>query len=244
MSRKLTSRSSLENLKREAKRWLEALRANDPAARTRFQRAIPFPPAEPTLRDVQFALAREYGSVGWRELVARVESGRPNEQSPRAAALASLLEASAKGNVARIAEVLDAHPDIVNERGLLPGTSLRTALHFAVGGGHEAAVGLLLERGADPNVRDEGDNAVPLHFAAEKDDMALIRLLVEHGAETSGAGDDHELEIIGWATCFGSARPEVVQYLLAHGARHTISSAVATGAVDEIRAIVRQRPAE
>ncbi|HEY7236204.1 MAG TPA: ankyrin repeat domain-containing protein, partial [Gemmatimonadaceae bacterium] len=47
-----------------------------------------------------------------------------------------------------------------------------------------------------------------------------------------------------WATCFGSARPEVVQYLLAHGARHTISSAVATGAVDEIRAIVRQRPAE
>jgi len=244
MTRKLTSQSSLENLKREAKRWLKALRANDPAARTRYRRAIPFPFDELTLRDVQFALVCEYGSVGWRELAARVESGRPNERSPRAAALASLLEASAHGDVARIAEVLDAQPDIVNERGLLPSTSLRTALHLAVGGGHEAAVRLLLERGADPNVRDEGDNAVPLHFAAGRENMSLIRLLVEHGSETIGAGDDHELEIIGWATCFGSAKMEVVQYLLAHGARHNISSAVATGAVDEIRAIVRRSPGE
>src|SRR5262249_30843559 len=38
--------------------------------------------------------------------------------------------------------------------------------------------------------------------------------------------------------------PEVAQYLLAHGARHNIASAVATGAVDAIRAIVRHSPAE
>ena len=244
MSRKLTSQSSLENLKREAKRWLKALRDNDPAARTRLRRAIPFPPAAPTLRDVQFALAREYGSVGWRDLVARVQSGSPNELDGRAAALATLLGAAARGDEGAIGAVLDVHPEVVNERGLLPGSSLRTALHFAVSGAHEGAARLLLERGADPNVRDEGDNAVPLHFAAEREDLSLMRLLVEHGSETIGADDDHELEIIGWATCFGTAKPEVAQYLLAHGARHNIASAVATGAVDAIRAIVRHSPAE
>ena len=244
MSRKLTSRSSVANLKTEAKRWLRALRADDLAARTRFRRAIPFPPDEPTLRDVQFALAREYGAVGWRELVARAESGTPNELSPRASALRALLEAAASGNVQRIDPLLDAHPEIIDERGLLPAGSLRTALHFAVSGGHEAAVRRLLDRGSDPNVRDEGDNALPLHFAAEKEHLPIIRLLVEHGSETIGSGDDHELEVIGWATCFGTGKPDVVNYLLAHGARHNICSAVATGAIGEIRRIVREAPAE
>jgi ankyrin repeat protein len=244
MSRTLSSRSSVENLKTEAKRWLRALRANDRAARTRFRRAIPFPSDQPTLRDVQFALAREYDAVGWRELVAQVEAGVPNELSRRATALRSLLEAAASGDAQRIDAVLDGHPDIISERGLLPGSSLRTALHFAVSGAHEAAVERLLERGADPNVRDEGDNALPLHFAAEKEHLPIIRLLVEHGSELTGAGDDHELEVIGWATCFGTAKPEVVGYLLAHGARHNICSAVATGAIAEIREIVRRVPAE
>jgi ankyrin repeat protein len=242
MSRTLTPQSSLENLRREAKRWLRALRANDPGARTRLRRAVPFPPTEPTLRDVQFALAREYGSIGWRELVARVESGAPNERDERAEALRALLEAAAKGDAARITALLDDYPDLVSERGLLSGSTLRTPLHFAVGAEHEDAVRLLLERGADPNARDEGDNAVPLHFAAEKENMRIIRLLVEHGSEMIGAGDAHELEIIGWATCFGKASPEVVSYLLAHGARHNIYSAVATGTVAAIRAIVRRDP--
>jgi len=152
--------------------------------------------------------------------------------------------AAARGDVTNVRAVLDVHPDVIDERGLLPGTSLRTALHFAVGGGHEDVVRLLLERGADPNVRDEGDNALPLHFAAEKEHLPIIRLLVEHGSELIGAGDDHELEVIGWATCFGSANPEVASYLLAHGARHNVCSAVATGDVVAISEIVRRSPAE
>ena len=47
-------------------------------------------------------------------------------------------------------------------------TGLRTALHFGVQ--HERIVAALLERGADPNIRDEGDNAFPLHFVAETND--------------------------------------------------------------------------
>jgi hypothetical protein len=63
---------SLDTLKKEAKRWLRALRAGDPDARTRFERAHPKAPSQPGLRDVQFALARERGFAGWTDLKAAV----------------------------------------------------------------------------------------------------------------------------------------------------------------------------
>jgi ankyrin repeat protein len=68
MSRTLTPDSSLETLKKEAKRWLKALRAGDAQARRRLIAATPAAPAAPSLRDVQLALAREYGLPGWTAL--------------------------------------------------------------------------------------------------------------------------------------------------------------------------------
>src|SRR5258708_21768834 len=68
MHRKLTSTTTLENLKKQAKRWLKALRENDAAARERLQHAHPNAPAKPVLRDVQYALAREHGQNSWKEL--------------------------------------------------------------------------------------------------------------------------------------------------------------------------------
>ena len=65
MPRNVTPRSTLENLKREAKRWLKALRDDDEAARARLRRAFPDAPDVPTLRDVQHALALEHGLPGW-----------------------------------------------------------------------------------------------------------------------------------------------------------------------------------
>jgi ankyrin repeat protein len=68
MPRQLTPRSTLDSLKREAKRWLRALRSNVAEARARLERALPNAPSQPTLRDVQHALAREYGLSGWAAL--------------------------------------------------------------------------------------------------------------------------------------------------------------------------------
>jgi ankyrin repeat protein len=75
MIRRITPKSSLDNLKREAKRWLHALRSGDVEARARLERATPNAPAEPTLRHVQHALAREYGFPGWAALKSRLEQG-------------------------------------------------------------------------------------------------------------------------------------------------------------------------
>lgn len=68
MPRPITSASSLDTLKKEAKRWLSALRAADPGARARLERACPGAPAAPMLRDVQHALAREHGLENWLAL--------------------------------------------------------------------------------------------------------------------------------------------------------------------------------
>ena len=238
MTRKLTPRSTLENLRKEAKRWLKALRANDADAQTRLRRALPDAGAEPSLRDVQHALAVEHGMSGWIELTARVaEVASPDNGSLDA--LTSLLDAAGRGEPARVTEILDAHPDLVSERGFLRGnTGRRTALHYAVGGSHANVVRVLLDRGADPNVRDDGDNAIPLCFACEKNDLEIVRLLVEHGADVNSTGDMHTMDVVGWATVFGGARPEIVDYLLSHGARHNIWSAVTIGDVAAIRAIV------
>lgn len=222
--------STLDNLRKSARRWLKSIRAGDADARARLLRAWPDAPAEPSLRDVQHALARERGHQNWIALT-RAASGGLAGESP----LTALLTAAGKGQVDIVAALLDEHPDLVNVRGAIGDSGLRTALHF--GSGHEAVVHLLLERGADPNIRDEGDHAYPLHFAAERGDLAVVKLLVEHGADPVGAGTTHELDVLGWAVAFDYAhRVEVAEYLLAHGAAHSLVTAVAMGDVNAIRA--------
>lgn len=91
MSDELASRRSLDSLKKEAKRWLATLRANTADARARLERALDSVPANPTLRDVQHALAREHGFSGWTAL-KQAFSGSPTLANYQAAAEA-LLEA-------------------------------------------------------------------------------------------------------------------------------------------------------
>ena len=238
MSRTLTSSSSLENLRREAKRLLKALRAGDTHARAKLHEHLPALGDTVTLRDVQHAIAREYGFAGWSLLRAELERRSRQATDPDRAALHDFLVAANDGNAARVAEILDAHPLLLNARGELPGfTGLRTALHFATARPSRDVISLLLARGADPNIRDDGDNALPIHFVAERGFLDIVRQLVEAGSDTIGTGDMHELEVIGWATCYTHTHRDVAEYLLAHGARHTIFSAVALGDVDAIRRV-------
>jgi hypothetical protein len=73
MPRKITAATSVENLKRQAKRWLKNLRAGEPKALARFARAHAKAPQKPVLRDVQHALALEYGFEDWVALTRAVE---------------------------------------------------------------------------------------------------------------------------------------------------------------------------
>lgn len=117
-----------------------------------------------------------------------------------------------------------------------------TLLHVAAHAGHLAVVDLLLRRGVDPNTRERGDNTYALHWAAAAAHREVVKRLVEAGTDVIGAGDDHQLEVIGWASCWEGARDAshraVVDYLVRHGARHHIFSAIATGLADEVRRLV------
>jgi Leucine rich repeat len=88
MSDELPRRRSLDSLKKEAKRWLDALRADDAGARARLERVLPGAPAGPTLRDVQHALAREHGFPGWAPLKAAIEQRLAAARGAGATALA------------------------------------------------------------------------------------------------------------------------------------------------------------
>jgi ankyrin repeat protein len=248
MSKQLPPNPSLEQLKKQAKSLLKRQQAADSEALTRIrenhprwrnlpEKQVAAPPF--ALADAQLVIASEYGFTSWSRLQSHVKTLAA--ASSTAEAVASLRDAAGKGDLARLNALLDAHPGLIDERG---GEGVRTPLHQAVFGNSEAAVKLLLERGANPNIRCEGDNAYPLHFAVEKHRFPIIRLLVEHGADTVGEGDYHELGVVGWATAWDyiQPNPEIVAYLMAHGARHNIFSAVAMGEAKIIRELVARTP--
>ena len=115
-------------------------------------------------------------------------------------------------------------------------------LHRAAWKNRLACVRLLLERGANVGIRDFGNNAYALHFAASEADLAIVAMLVEAGADVVGEGDDHHLDVLGWATCLGRVREDVAEYLLRAGARLNIWSAIALGRADAVRAFVASAP--
>ena len=65
-----------------------ALREGAADARARFQLALPGHAGNPTLRDVQHALAREHGCAGWAELKQKVEESANVKRRGSAVALA------------------------------------------------------------------------------------------------------------------------------------------------------------
>jgi hypothetical protein len=82
MPRKITPATTLATLRREAKRWLKALRAGGAEARARLAKAHPGAPEKPVLRDVQHALAREHDLESWTELKQALSRGDAVEPRP------------------------------------------------------------------------------------------------------------------------------------------------------------------
>jgi hypothetical protein len=192
MVRHLTPHSSLENLKREAKRWLKALRAHDTAARARLEQSLPNAPPDPGLRDVQHALALEHGLPGWSALVTALE-GQDRASVQHAESVAQFLVNAcpdwriggrARRSMAQQAalRILARHPAIAHD-------SIYTAV---VCGELEDVDRILAER---PQAASEPGGArgwspllylcnarIPL-AAARDNGMAIARLLLDHGAD-------------------------------------------------------------
>jgi ankyrin repeat protein len=211
----LPDNPNLDWLRKQAKRRLEELRQADPTAR---------------LAAAQFDLARKYGFPSWRALKAHIDSLSVEGQ---------LFEAARSGDSSRLAALLDEHPRKLQARNR---PYEHTLLHLAAHNGHLAAVDLLLERGLDVNAREKGDNTYPIHWAAAAGHLDVVRRLADAGGDVVGHGDDHELEVIGWATCWDGCddapHRAVADFLVSRGARHHIFSAIAMNLAGEVRRIV------
>jgi ankyrin repeat protein len=225
----------------ERDRIFDAARAGDvEAVRRAF--ASGFCPATPD-RDgrtiYQIAKERRHEAI---ELMARDAQAEIARSEAEVEALQGIISAAQSGDIAVLRERLDARPDLIDALGGR-GFQKATALHLAALRNQHAAIRLLIERGADLNSRDFPNNATPLHFAAMHGTLHTIRLLVEAGADVEGRGDDYEVGILGWATCFRQMRRDVADYLLSQGATLNLWTAIALERIEEVRAMLVSDPA-
>lgn len=111
MPRALTPRTKLETIRKEAKRWLKRLRAGNAKARARLEVAWPGAPATPGLRDVQHALALEYGRESWIALKAALAELASARQS-RPDRIDRLLRHGWDGDINAARRILGRHPEL------------------------------------------------------------------------------------------------------------------------------------
>ena len=209
---------NIDWLRKQAKRRLDELRKANPAAK---------------LAEAQFDLAKQYGFSSWRALKLHVDSTTIDGQ---------LFDAAKSGDVGRLSVLLDKYPERLEARN---NPYEHTLLHVAAFAGHLPIVEVLLERGLDVNAREKGDNTYAMHWAAAAGHLNVVRRLADAGGDVVGHGDDHELEVIGWATCWEGTdqrHAAIAEFLVSRGARHHIFSAIAQNLADEVRRIVAADP--
>lgn len=212
----LPSQPHIDWLKKTAKQRLAALRATDPTAQ---------------LAQAQHDVAREYGFANWRALKAHVHTVSLDGQ---------LVNAATKGDARELARLLTEHPKKISVTG---GQWKMPLLHLAASEGHLDCVNVILAQGFGADTRDRLDNATALHWAAQGGHIPVIDRLLDAGADIDGEGDEHEIGVIGWATCFKRVQTAAAEHLLAQGAKPTIFSAVALDRGDLVKALVEVNPA-
>ncbi len=126
LSKSLPSRPSFESIRKQAKKLVRQVGANDPDALARVQAQLLAPNLPLSLRDAQLVLAREYGYAGWQDLRAaalRLE-GKGLEW-----AAAEAERAIHNNNIDRLKELVQEYPSLLSWRG----ESGESLLGFATG---------------------------------------------------------------------------------------------------------------
>jgi ankyrin repeat protein len=242
VSRHLPERPSLEQLRKQAREHLKALRAADPSAK---------------LAAAQHALAREYGFDSWPKLVHHVEAMQPERRMLQPAALKSddkllwsqgrgtdlwaLIQACTKGDLKAVRALIAKDPSLARAQ-----HAYRKPLYFAVRENHLAVVRFLLEHDHNPLdlwvddspleiARDRGytemerllmetletkfnasSKGEPIAAALRNHDLTRMRELLDAQPELLAKGDLRSNQPIHWATM--TRQPEAIDELLRRGA--------------------------
>jgi len=157
--------------------------------------------------------------------------------------------ACATGNLARVRELLDQDPSLVNKVSDYNGyyTGCGAPIKNAAASGHIEIVRLLLERGADPNLPEEGiaPDGHALHSAVVRGHIEIVRLLLKHGAhpnvEVESSADTLSAAL---ASAGYSNKPnaEMVELLCSHGASRGVHLLAYSGDVLTAAAVFAANP--
>jgi len=130
----------------------------------------------------------DYHYRGWRD-VPREVVATPDDIYRHLVARGASIDigmAAVKGDMERVRELLDQEPSLVNRVSDYNSYYLGSGapIKNAAAGGHIEIVKLLLERGADPNLPEEGiaPHGHALYSAVYNGHYEIAKLLLEHGA--------------------------------------------------------------
>jgi hypothetical protein len=126
-----------------------------------------------------------------------------------------LIIAVRDGSPSRVQDLLSKGADVEakdNAKG--------TPVLWAARGGRTEIVKILLERGANPNVVEHGNNNMtPLIWAAALDNLECVRMLLEHGADVNAFTTQGYTALMQAAQ---NGTPATVRVLLDHGADRSL----------------------
>jgi uncharacterized protein len=95
---------------------------------------------------------------------------------------------------------------------------------------NHALLEVLLNFGADPNLREE-KQWTALHFAAQENDPVSIRLLLESGADAN-AQNDYGNSVISTAVLNSRGEGDSIKLLLEYGANPSVKNKSGISAID------------
>jgi len=124
-----------------------------------------------------------------------------------------LYYAARSGNVKKILQFLEDGADV----NFTYSWAKETPLHLAASGNNTEAVKVLLQHGADPNIKLESIHTqTPLIYAVKNKNVTMTKLLLEHGADPDVNERNDEYPPLVRAAFDNNI--EIVKLLLSHGA--------------------------
>src|SRR6476469_7015285 len=132
--RRLPVRPDLDQLKRQAKELLKAVREGDPEALVEFRCFHPNPPdpTEAKLADAQLALARAYQAPSWMRLVQAC----------------NLIDAIWRDDVKEVERIVSQNPQLIHEPARIRDSNWGPPLSYAANLGRDEIIKLLRKLGA------------------------------------------------------------------------------------------------
>lgn len=207
LTRVLPKHPDLDQLKRQAKELLDAVRAGEPDALS--EAAARYPGADPqkfALHDAQLVLARAYGFHSWPRLKAYLSGGMikpPELESDRGRDVWDTITAAAAGDTATLQRLIERDRNLSRAEYFYAPPIL-----FAVREGHAEAVRILLDAGAAEAEWNGCDLDGLIEIARDRSYEEVARLLdeVRRHRRPVAPAEDHPIHMAAENDDVGSVR--------------------------------------